>query len=101
MGRSVRSVWKYAISVEDEFQREMPEGAAVIHVAVQRDEPCMWVLVDPSRPPETRTFYVHGTGHPIPAGRAHRGSFLMVGDDFVGHLFEDGPRNMPEAWPDA
>lgn len=93
-----RSVWKFPIEVTDEFTIEMPKGARVLHVDVQRvsetnaqyEQPCLWALIDPDAEREQRTFYVHGTGHTFPVGRVHLGSFLLYGGSFVGHLFEPG-----------
>ena len=82
------AVWKYEIQVEDEFTVEMPRLAQVIHVAVQDNRPCMWALVNPAQPPTTRTFHVHGTGHRVDPQMVHLGSFLLLGGNFVGHLFE-------------
>lgn len=85
---SERTVWKIEISVTDEFTRSVPEGAEPLYVAVQYGKPWLWVLLDPSAPPKPRTFYVHGTGHPVPPGREHLGSFMLHGGEFVGHLFQ-------------
>ena len=82
------SVWKYEIEVDETFTREMPEHARVLHVGVQAGTPCMWVQVAPGNKIETRTFHCHGTGHSIPLGRVHLGSFMLLDGAFVGHLFE-------------
>ena len=60
---------------------------------MQRETPCLWALVNPDAPMETRTFRVVGTGHDIPPDGAdylwyHVGTFQMHGGYFVGHLFE-------------
>ena len=61
----VKTIYKYPVVVDDEFTIYLPEGAQVLSVDVQQDEPQMWVLVDPAAPKTKRTFRVIGTGHPI------------------------------------
>jgi hypothetical protein len=94
--KTERTIWKFAIEVTDEFTLEMPIGAEPLHVETQRvngpnaqyEQPCLWALVDPTAEREQRTFYVHGTGHPVHADAEHIGSFLLYGGSFVGHVFE-------------
>lgn len=92
-----QSVWKFEISVEDEFVLAMPKGAKPLHVAVQDDKPCLWMLVDPAAGREDRTFYVHGTGHPVRPESQHLGSFMLYDGAFVGHLFEPMSRGRSES----
>lgn len=78
----------------------MPAGAQVLWVASQptydsaveeqpRDGAFMWAFVDPDAEMVLRTFYVHGTGHPVSGGRKYLGSFMLAAGYFVGHVFED------------
>lgn len=90
VGRNARSVWKFEIVLTDEFTLSMPKFAKPLYVAVQDGKPCLWALVDPGAEREDRTFYVHGTGHPVPAAREHIGSFMLHDGAFVGHLFQPG-----------
>lgn len=84
-----QSVWKYKIPIADEFSHQMPVAAQVIHVESQGGEPWLWALVTPGNVAVERTFYLYGTGHTIPPGRVHLGSFHLHGGAFVGHVFED------------
>lgn len=86
-----KSVWKFELQVTDEFKLTMPKGATPLHVEVQNDKPCLWALVDPTAEREERTFYVHGTGHPVGPGAEHVGSFMLMDGTFVGHLFQPRP----------
>ena len=84
-------VFKYPISAVDYAVLKLPVGAQLIHVATQRDKPCLWALVDPTAPMEMRKFKVVGTGHAIDESvekLIHVGSWLMHGDSLVFHLFE-------------
>ncbi len=86
----MRTVFKYEFSITDEVEIAMPLGAVVLHVGQQgigQTRICLWAEVDTQQPDETRTFYVRGTGHPLPeADVAHVGS--IVGNPFVWHVFE-------------
>ncbi len=97
MTRLTKTIWKFCIPIGNVTTIKMPAGAKVLHVAAQRNTPCLWALVDPSAPLEPRHFRLTGTGHPIrDLGEAeHRGTFLMAGDRLVLHLFEY-PNDRPE-----
>lgn len=60
---------------------ELPVGAKVVCVAMQRNEPCLWALVSaPGTVTESREFKVVGTGS----------SNIDDTDLYVGTIF-DGP----------
>lgn len=84
----MRTVYKYPVTVTDEFDLAIPAGAEILHVAVQNHRPYLWALVEPARAGEIRHFAVRGTGHPVDDELRHLGSFLLYDDTFVGHLFE-------------
>lgn len=85
----MEQVWKYPIHMQDSFELEMPQGAQILFVAVQKDAPCLWARVDSARKLWTRRFIVRGTGHPIDVLPAsHVGSFMLHGGTLVFHLFE-------------
>jgi hypothetical protein len=48
---SKKVTWKYVIGSEPV---SMPKGAEILSVQEQRDEICVWALVDPSRPVNLR-----------------------------------------------
>lgn len=93
----MRTVYKYPFVVADEFELLLPQGAEILHVAVQNHKPQLWALVDTDRPGETRRFAVRGTGHPVEDDLRHLGSFLLYDDTFVGHLFEHVHRSILSA----
>lgn len=84
-------VFKYTIPLDDHFTIDLPQGARVLSVDVQRDEPQLWALVDPERETEQRTFRFAWPGHPISeiaeqlsfvsTFQMHRGSLIF-------HIFE-------------
>ena len=74
----------------DTFELHLPEGARVLHVGMQGDDPRMWVLVDPKDFPTPRRFRVVGTGVPIEQSLEdwrHISTFFM--GEFVWHVFEE------------
>lgn len=94
------TVHKYPIRMFELFTILMPAGAEVIHVAMQNDEPFMWVRVDTNMKLRAYNFGVFGTGHDLntnsdphspdynPVALApHLGSFMMQGGALVFHLF--------------
>ena len=84
-----KTIYKYTIPVEDSPKIEMPVGAKVLHVNVQRGVPCIWVEVDPSNEIETREFQVYGTGHMIPDNSGtYLGTFMVDDGNYVFHIYE-------------
>lgn len=87
-------IWKFPLLVTHQQSIALPGGAQVLHIGVQNNGPCMWVLLDPSLPKVQRDFFIIGTGTPVGDGirRHYLGTFQldMGGQPFVGHVFELG-----------
>jgi hypothetical protein len=67
----------------------MPEGANVLTVQMQGDQPQLWALVDPAQPKTWRTFEIHGAGHSLPENPGeYVATFQMDGGELVLHVFE-------------
>ena len=83
-------IYKYPIPIQHHFSIDLPIGCKILAVQVQREIPCIWVLVN-ENPPHPREFQLVGTGHPIEdsAGLHYIGTFQMDGGTFVFHLFEE------------
>lgn len=83
-------IWKYTIQVAKNQLLEIPEGGRILDVQAQRDEICLWVLVDPYCSQVTREFSVYGTGHDVPNNELleHVGTVQTAGGAFVWHIFE-------------
>lgn len=86
----MRTVFKYEVPIRNEFTLELPRGAEILDVQVQRDQPQLWALVHPTNPLVKRTFHVVGMGHTLPNLEAfdHIGSFQLHDGALVFHLFE-------------
>ena len=89
---NMRAMWKFPLEIGVESEIEMPPGSQVRYVGVQGETPCMWVEVNLDRteePAECRLFSVFGTGHEIASDSLkYHGTFMLLDELFVGHLFE-------------
>lgn len=86
-------VWKYELAVTDRQELEVPKGARFLHVDTQRGTPCLWAIVDPQAEKEPRYIRIAGTGHDVTKEECmeYLGTFMIVGGNFVGHVFEADP----------
>ena len=83
-------VYKYKIEAFHETVIVMPEGAEILCSQVQCGNPVIWVLVNPSNPPQERTVEVLGTGQAMfdDIKRNYIGTFQMREGRNVFHIFE-------------
>lgn len=81
-------IWKFELK-QDICKVSMPRGARILNVHEQRDNPCLWAIVDPDAPKETRHFRVVGTGHTFdPAGLEYIGTAHNIMGYMALHVFE-------------
>lgn len=83
----MRSIWKFPLPIGPSVV-EMPNGAEVLTVQTQNDQPCLWALVDTDHDIIRRVFDVFGTGHIMPRSGKYIGTFQLDGGAFMGHVFE-------------
>ncbi len=84
-------VFKYPIPTKDSFSLLLPKEAKILAVQTQKNNPCIWALVDTNAPNETRRFRLAGTGHPIDENMDdlnYIGTFQMLDGVLIWHLFE-------------
>ncbi len=85
-------VYKYPITPPSNyFTLDLPKGAQILTADVQGGIVCLWALVDPEAPTQTRKFRWAGTGHEIseaPENLRHVSTFFMQGELLVFHIFE-------------
>lgn len=89
----MKTIFKYELKPEDKQSIAMPTGAKILCVKEQRDKPVLYALVnDAETEDEERFFRIYGTGHEIPEDMGldlqYIGTFVILGGNFVGHLFE-------------
>lgn len=88
----MQSIYKYPLSFIDTQEIELPTGAQVLTVQVQRDNLQLWALVDPEiETVEKRKFIVIGTGNPINDlinTVVYISTIQIYGGALVFHVFE-------------
>lgn len=83
----MKTIWKWGLRFETTI--DMPEGARLLGVQEQHDEPQLWALVDPNATTCPRTFRAYGMGHDMPDEPGqYVGTFQMHGGALVFHVFE-------------
>ena len=84
----MKKIWKYRLS---QFCKTLsiPCGAEVLHFAMQDGEPTIWVMVNPEKEKEDRTFSAFETGHWLFIG-ANASDYIgtCFDGEFILHLFE-------------
>ncbi len=83
----MKVIWKYDITPETPIS--IPEGARILALQVQANQPQLWALVDPQRPTMGRMFKAVPTGLPFDdEGLTYIDTFQINGGTLVFHLFE-------------
>lgn len=83
----MKTVLKFPIAITDCQIVRMPQGAQIIHVGLDpTGRPCVWAKVETTCPVIERALFVTGTGHEVPDGAVHLGSFNQ--ESFVWHVWE-------------
>lgn len=89
------TIWMFLIPLQEEpFVIHIPIGAKVLNVGVQKEQPVFWVCFSNNGDiiKEPRKFIVLSTGKSIGIEGYNScdycGTFMIMGDRFVGHLYE-------------
>lgn len=95
----MKKIYKYVVPLEGEI--ELPKGSRILSFQIQREDPCIWVLVDPLEEAlEARQFRIVGTGHPMGEdleSGVYLGTVQMANGALVWHLFERREENKDES----
>ncbi len=76
-------------ATEGAFTIDMPEGAEVLCVQIQRGSPQVWALCDKKAKLGPRKFFLVGTGQELDVrGFSYVGTFQVHQGELVFHLFE-------------
>ncbi len=89
--RRMKAIWKFLLSRAGDQEIELPRGAELLTVQVQRGVICLWAVVDPNTTErDLRTFYIVGTGHPMPENPMveYVGTIQELEGALVWHVFE-------------
>lgn len=95
----MKTVFKYALPLQDEVRVAMPAFAEILSVGVQDEDLYVWALVDPEMPPLKTTFRIAGTGHPIDKADLWRfvGTVMLPKRFLAAHVFSLDPKaEVPE-----
>lgn len=83
----MKTIWKFLLRINDRQVVVLPHGAQMLTIQMQGHHPCLWALVDPSRPPQQRGIQMYGTGHPATDAGVYIATFQT--GPLVFHVFED------------
>lgn len=85
----MKTIWKFPIETVDAQVVSMPEGARILSVASQNEQPCIWVMVETENKPVERKFSTYGTGHPIRDDfPVYVGTYMLSDGALVLHVYE-------------
>lgn len=84
------AVWEFKLKRNDVQDVEMPAGAKVLTLQVQRQSACIWALVNTEAPVELRTFRTFGTGHVAEgvSSGGYVGTWQQHDGALVWHVFD-------------
>lgn len=95
-------IYKYKLEITDYQKIYLPIGSKILSVANQREQLCLWALVDPDANFGEHLHHVEiiGTGNPIPPvyqgmERVFLGTVVI--EPFVWHVFEQVEKKTPPA----
>lgn len=83
----MKTIWKFPLELKDLQNISIPEGAEILHCAIQSGGVFLWAIVDPSLPLQRREIEMIGTGNPIPEEERRYISTIIDGA-LVWHIFE-------------
>ena len=83
----MKTIWKYPLEIADEQTLQIPDGAQLLTVQSQDGAPCLWALVDPEAETKLCVLQVFGTGNPVQDEGVYLGTFQVLQERFVGHVF--------------
>lgn len=89
----MKTIHKFPFQTADQAMLTMPRGANILCVQAQHGVPCLWALVDPSKPAQERRLRVYGTGHPCDENAGdYIGTYQLSGGALIFHVFDAGWR---------
>lgn len=106
----MKTIYKYPLKVTDFQEIELPEGAEILSVQTQilgsgkrlfvsdRQELCLWAMVDPDNPLVPRRIRIFGTGNPMEYEHELKfiGTCQMHNGALIWHVFENHIRSNNE-----
>ena len=86
-----RSIFKYILDAADVQEIQMPIGSTILSVGVQRDEICIWALIEPDAVKVSRRIYICPTGREADGLQRVKflGTVMLHAGNLVFHVFTD------------
>ncbi len=86
----MKAIWKYELKIDGMQTLSVPSGFQILDVQVQRDQPCLWIRVDPASEKVDVKINTYGTGHSVQEiTERYIGSYQVNNGDLVFHVFEE------------
>ena len=84
------TIYKYPLKVTDVNRLELPKGAIILCIQLQKGTPCLWAQVDANEnEKEVRIIETIGTGNPMKESpRSYIGTYQLHEGMLVFHVFE-------------
>lgn len=83
------TIWKFKLTEEKKQRVQMPRGAKILSAQSQRNDLCLWAMVDSTQPVVERTIICFGTGDEIKNDQLrYIGTTIFNDGYFVVHVFE-------------
>lgn len=85
----MKVIHKFSLQQEPLQGIWVPKDATILTVQVQRNIPCLWVLLDPNENKVIRKIEIVGTGRELPKNELkYIGTFQLYEGALVFHVFE-------------
>jgi len=86
-----KQIWKFTLPPTSQGVIKMPKGAEILTIQIQKEQACIWALVNPLNEETERYFEVFGTGHSIHYDMGIERKYINTfqpEEGLVLHLFE-------------
>lgn len=82
-------IWKYTLGASDTLYIRMPQNAHALSVAVQKEIPCLWVIVHPENELQPVRVKVLMTGQKFQLDTLDTfvGTYQLFDGDLIYHVF--------------
>ncbi len=82
------TIWKFQLIIDDHQILSVPKGSQPLHVAMQHETPCLWMMVDLDQPKENIDVLTYATGYIVDSyPKRYVGSYICHDDNLVFHVF--------------
>lgn len=88
----MKVIYKYPLAAANLQTIKMPEDAELLCVQMQKGEPCLWAMVDPSKSDEDRRIEILCTGEEViedmGVDRKYISTIQAFDGTYIYHVFE-------------